>query len=79
MEFKIKRVFGGRLILNNYCIKMLFLFYIKLVYLKRLRKNRTFFYIIKVNIIIKLNIYYTRRKNSELFRKSYLDDIWWIF
>lgn len=43
MEFKIKRVFGGRLILNNYCIKMLFLFYIKLVYLKRLRKNRTFF------------------------------------
>lgn len=43
MEFKIKRVFGGRLILNNYCIKMLFLFYIKLAYLKRLRKNRTFF------------------------------------
>lgn len=54
MEFKIKRVLGGRLILNNYCIKMILLFYIKLVYLKRLRKNRTFFYIIKVNIIIKI-------------------------
>lgn len=54
MEFKIKRVFGGRLILNNYYIKMIFLFYIKLVCLKRLRKNRTFFYIIKVNIIIKI-------------------------
>ena len=54
MEFKIKRVFGGRLILNNYYIKMILLFYIKLAYLKRLRKNRTFFYIIKVNIIIKI-------------------------
>lgn len=43
MEFKIKRVLGGRLILNNYCIKMILLFYIKLAYLKRLRKNRTFF------------------------------------
>ena len=58
MEFKIKRVFGGRLILNNYCIKMLFLFYIKLVYLKRLRKNRTFFlynqskYIIKIKYLL---------------------------
>lgn len=54
MEFKIKRVFGGRLILNNYCIKMILLFYIKLAYLKRLRRDRTFFYIIKVNIIIKI-------------------------
>ena len=43
MEFKIKRAFGGRLILNNYCIKMILLFYIKLAYLKGLRKNRTFF------------------------------------
>ena len=58
MEFKIKRVFGGRLILNNYYIKMIFLFYIKLVYLKRLRKNRTLFlynqskYIIKIKYLL---------------------------
>lgn len=58
MEFKIKRIFGGRLILNNYCIKMILLFYIKLVYLKRLRKNRTFFlynqskYIIKIKYLL---------------------------
>ncbi len=54
MEFKIKRVFGGRLILNNYCINMILLFYIKLVYLKRLRKNRTFFFYNQSKYIIKI-------------------------